>query len=527
MTDDADRPAADERPASRLIETLSAVLGNLARPSAVLKTILHQAVAQTSAERGVFVEVGRSGRMTYRVLYRFEREELAGPAGSFSATIFARVLETGEGIVLGNAMEDSRFDGSGSIHDLNLVSVMSLPIRVGGEIAALVHLEHTRPDHFTERHRRLVESLLELSGPVLAALRAGADVIQQNDALRQTASRAREHLESDRDQLTRDWSFGRFVGRSAAVRALGHSVAKAARSESPVLLTGETGTGKSILARVLHHQSRRRNAAMVTVFCPSLERGMVEAELFGHRRGAFTGAVADRVGKVQAAEDGTLFLDEIGELPLEIQPKLLRLLQEKTYERVGDAVERIANVRVIAATNRDIRREVQIGRFRRDLYERLNFVPIRVPPLRDRRYDIPVLLRHCLDQHDQGRWIEVSPDAERYLMELDFAWPGNVRHVEQMAARLALERFVEPVTVGDLESVIDADREAADDGEGSRPSERELEAGLPAFLAHAEKRWLVEALRRYSDLSKKELARKLNIGESTLHKKIRQYGISA
>src|SRR5207249_4746150 len=144
-------------------------------------------------------------------------------------------------------------------------------------------------------------------------------------------------------------------------------------------------------------------------------KGMVEAELFGHRKGAFTGALSDRVGKVQAADRGTIFLDEIGDLPLEIQPKLLRLLQEKTYERVGDSVERRADVRVVAATNRDLEEEVRAGRFRRDLYERLNFVPIRVPPLRERTEDSPLLLRHCLDQHESGRWIELSQDAFDFL----------------------------------------------------------------------------------------------------------------
>jgi Nif-specific regulatory protein len=511
--------------ASRLVEALNAVLNQVAKPSAVLKTILHQAVAQTGAERGVFVEISKSGTLSYRVLDRFQQEDLTGAAGRYSSTIFSKVLDSGQPVILGNAVGDPRFSGSGSIHDFNLVSVLCMPIRVGTKVSALVHLESNQPNHFSERHLELVESLLELSGPVLGALQAGEGVIRQYDELRESETRVREELEKDRDLLAQDWSFGRFVGRSASVRALGHSVRRAAESDFPVLLIGETGTGKSILARVLHHQSPRSKRVLATVFCPSLEKGMVEAELFGHKRGAFTGAVADRVGKVQAAENGTLLLDEIGELPLEIQPKLLRLLQEKTYERVGDPTERKANVRVIAATNRDLRREVQEGRFRRDLYERLNYVPIRVPPLRERKYDIPVLLRHCLDLHELGRWVELSPEAEQFLMTLDFAWPGNVRHLEQLAARLALERPEEPVTPPDLERLLETSE--ADDAENgpTLPSASELEKGLPAFLAHAEKHWLEEAMRRYADLSKKDLARKLNIGESTLHKKIKLYGI--
>jgi len=501
-----------------LLEALSDVLSEVARPSAVLERLLHAAARSSGAERGVFVEVGQSGKMGHRILYRFEPEELAGPFGRYSSTILARVLESGRGVRIASAVDDERFSTAGSIHDMHLVSVLCEPVRIDGRIAGLIHLEHGEPDHFTEHHERILRSLLELSAPVLRALRVSQQVLARNDELRKASSRAKQELEDDRDLLMRDWSFGRFVGRSAAVRALSGSVARAARSDFPVLLLGETGTGKGILARVLHHQSHRAQGRFVTVFCPSLEKGMVEAELFGHKRGAFTGAVADREGKVQAAERGTLFLDEIGDLPTQIQPKLLRLLQEKTYERVGDSTERRADVRVIAATNRDLPREIQEGRFRRDLYERLNYVPIRVPPLRDRRYDIPVLLRHALDQLDGGRWIEISAEAERYLMDLEFAWPGNVRHVEQLAARLALARPEEPVTVEDLESLLESSEL------GPTPSES-FEGGLQEFLARAERQWLEEALRRYPELTKKHLARKLNMGESTLHKKIKLYGL--
>src|SRR6185436_19636821 len=165
-----------------------------------------------------------------------------------------------------------------------------------------------------------------------------------------------------------------------------------------------------------------------------------------HKRGAFTGATSDRQGHVQVADGGTLFLDEVGELPLEIQPKLLRFLQDRGFERVGDPRELKADVRIIAATNRDLALEVQKGRFRRDLYDRLNFLPIRVPPLRQRVEDIPLLLRHCLDQSPPGRWIQLTAEATTYLQSLDFSWPGNVRHVEQLVARLATEGLEGPAS---------------------------------------------------------------------------------
>ena len=248
---------------------------------------------------------------------------------------------------------------------------------------------------------------------------------------------------------------------------------------------------------------------------------MVEAELFGHKRGAFTGAQSDRIGRVQAADKGTLFLDEIGELPLELQPKLLRLLQEKTYERVGDVQERHADVRIIAATNRDLDTEVREGRFRRDLFERLNYVPIRVPPLRERTEDIPLLLRHALDQTESGRWISLTAEAERYLTTLDFTWPGNVRHIEQLAARITLEESSEPVGAERVASLL------ARGSAGDAVASRDLHAGLPALLEEAEKSWLKQALERYPSATRAELAGILKIAESTLFKKLKQYGLGA
>ena len=340
------------------------------------------------------------------MLHGFKHSHFEGEPGQFSRSLFARVLETEKPLVLHSALEDPRYQDFVSVQKMRLASIICMPIRVDGEIAALVHLENSTPGYFGNQHLAVLGSLMELASPLLEALRAGREVIQERDRLRSDESRLRDEAEGSRAFLAREWSFGRFVGRSVAVRELEAMVQKAAATEFPVLLLGETGTGKTIVARVLHHAGPRARQPMITVFCPSLEKGMVEAELFGHRRGAFTGAMTDRLGKVQAADKGTLFLDEIGELPLEIQPKLLRLLQEKTYERVGDPTERKSDVRVIAATNRDLEVEVREGRFRRDLYERLHFIPIRIPPLRERAQDIPLLLRHCLDQHPDGRWIE-------------------------------------------------------------------------------------------------------------------------
>ncbi|HEY2956283.1 MAG TPA: sigma-54-dependent Fis family transcriptional regulator [Candidatus Eisenbacteria bacterium] len=502
-----------------LIEALRRVLCQLAEPVAVLRAVLDQAVSLTGADRGLFVEVEELGGLSYRVLHGLEPGYVEGERGRFSRHLFQRVLDTRERVLLRDALDDPFFGAVASVQEMEIRAILCAPIEAGGRIAALVHLESRSPGHFGPEHAALLGTLQELAGPILEALRAGREMIRERDQLRLSETRFRGEALEHRQQLASDWSFGRFLGRSAAVRELKDVVRKAAATDFPVLIAGETGTGKSILARVLHYASARSAGPLVTAFCPSFETGMVQAELFGHKRGAFTGAVADRLGKVQAADKGTLFLDEIGDLPLEIQPKLLRLLQEKTFERVGDAEERSADVRVIAATNRDLDVEVQQGRFRRDLFERLHFIPIRVPPLRERVEDIPLLLRHCLDLTDSGRWIEVAEEANRFLERLDFSWPGNVRHIEQLAARLTMEAPGRPVTAADVARLLDA--RSADDG-GARAG---LEAGLPRLLEDAERKWLAEALRRYPDVTRSEIAARLKISESALYKKLRQYGI--
>ena len=513
---------ADPQPTTELIAALQSVLRQVAEPTDVLKTILEQAVSRTGAERGLFVEVADGGQLEYRVLHGFTPGHFQGDAGRFSRSLFARVLETGDDVLLPSITDDPAFGGVESVLQLRKASVLCMPIRTSGAIAALVHLEHKQAGHFTAGHRELLRTLLEVAGPVLEALQAGRAVIRERDRLHANETRLRSEAEESRRQLASDWSFGRFVGRSAPVRELEAMVRKVAATGFPVLLLGETGTGKGILARVIHSIGPRAQQPFVTVFCPSLEKGMVEAELFGHRRGAFTGAVADRMGKVRAADEGTLFLDEIGELPLEIQPKLLRLLQEQTYEPLGDVKERRADVRVIAATNRDLECEVAEGRFRRDLFERLNYVPVRVPPLRERLEDLPLLMRHALDQDEAGRWIELAPEAERALAGLDFAWPGNVRHLEQLAARLSMRGGSGPVDARELLALIDRGRDALPSGAGAG----DLSSGLPSLLEDAERGWLEQALRIYPDLTRAELAGRLKISESALYKKLRQYGLA-
>lgn len=284
---------------------------------------------------------------------------------------------------------------------------------------------------------------------------------------------------------------------------------KAAESEATILLLGESGTGKSVLARAIHQRSTRAQGAFITVSCPSLSRELLESELFGHAKGAFTGAHSDTLGKVAAADGGTLFLDEIGELPIEIQSKLLRLLQEREYERVGETKSHRSNVRVIAATNRNLKDAVAAGKFREDLFYRLNVISVTLPPLRDRAGDIPALVSAQLKffATHAGRGVKsVSPAALDQLQH--YRWPGNLRELRNVIERAVIlcpGEQIEPADIGETASA------------GS-----EIQVGAKISLAEIE----AEHIRRVVENAKtlEEAADILGIDPATLYRKRKKQG---
>jgi len=232
---------------------------------------------------------------------------------------------------------------------------------------------------------------------------------------------------------------GELVGTSAALARVVKSIEQVAPTDATVLVTGETGTGKELVARAIHTRSRRKEKVLVKVNCAAIPAGLIESELFGHERGAFTGAVARKIGRFELAHDGTIFLDEIGELPLDLQPKLLRVLQEGEFERVGGARTFKVDIRVIAATNRDLDTACRQGRFRPDLFYRLNVFPISAPPLRERKEDIPALVAHFVQKYAAKLGKRIDRVPERLLAALTaYAWPGNVRELEHVVERAVI-----------------------------------------------------------------------------------------
>ncbi len=263
----------------------------------------------------------------------------------------------------------------------------------------------------------------------IANSRAFAEIERLREQLR---------LENDylREEVRQELSFGDIVGNSPALKKLLDQITLVAPTEANVMILGESGTGKELIARAIHERSQRAAKPLVKVNCASIPRDLFESEFFGHMRGAFTGAVRDRAGRFQLADEGTLFLDEIGEIPLELQSKLLRVLQEGTFERVGEERTRRVNVRIVTATNRDLRREVEAGNFRQDLYFRLSVFPMEVPPLKDRKEDIPLLIRHFVNQAQQKARCGNLQLTDQQMARLQrYNWPGNVRELQNVIER--------------------------------------------------------------------------------------------
>src|SRR5262249_19942740 len=242
-----------------------------------------------------------------------------------------------------------------------------------------------------------------------------------------------------REEVTQELAFGEIIGRSPAMKHVTLQLQMVAPTDASVLVQGESGTGKELIARAIQERSLRQNRPLIKVNCASVPRELFESEFFGHVKGSFTGAVRDRAGRFQLADGGTLFLDEVGEIPPELQSKLLRVLQEGEYERVGEEKTRKVDVRVIAATNRDLKREVAAGRFREDLYYRLAVFPLNIPPLRERREDIPPLAEHFVQLACQR-----AASPTRKLTRADFAllqrydWPGNIRELQNVIERAVI-----------------------------------------------------------------------------------------
>jgi len=321
-----------------------------------------------------------------------------------------------------------------------------------------------------------------------------------------------------RTALDRKYGFENIIGHSEALLTVLDTAARAAQSESTILIHGETGTGKELLAHAIHFNSRRRERPFITINCGAIPRELLESELFGHVKGSFTGAVAHKLGKVEMADCGTLFLDEIGEMPLELQVKLLRLIQQGELEKIGAVAPLKVDVRFVAATHRNLHAMIEDGAFREDLFYRLSVIPLELPPLRDRADDIPELVEHFFlrIREKQCRPKLVLPPALLARFQ-DYRWPGNVRELENVIERVVVLARGDEITLADLPAFLRQERPAIDT----------LQLELPPrglSLESVEKELLVRALDKFNG-NQTHAARYLDISRKALIYRMEKYGI--
>jgi formate hydrogenlyase transcriptional activator len=323
--------------------------------------------------------------------------------------------------------------------EIGLTEIMSLPVRLGNELIGILFIDLTDTLTKLPDQLNLLTSICSQIAIAVSNLSANEKINKQLEEINEYKKQLEEETIYLKEEIETTQNYGDIIGESPLIKKIFKLVSQVAPSDSTVLILGETGTGKELIARAIHNESPRKNKLMVKVNCAALPPNLIESELFGHERGSFTGATEQRLGKFELANNSTLFLDEIGEMPLELQVKLLRALQEKEIERVGGRRTIKVDVRIVAATNRDLEKEVAEGRFRSDLYYRLNIFPISLPSLRDRREDIPLLASYFIHRFAKKAGRQITTFSNRALQDMiAYSWPGNIRELEHLIERSVL-----------------------------------------------------------------------------------------
>jgi Nif-specific regulatory protein len=424
-----------------------ALLGKSQDEAHVVREILHLLSEFLGLNRGrVVLPDPETGELRIVHAYGLTQDEVARGKYLPGEGITGRVMTSGQTAIVQDVDAEPLFLFRAVARE-NLppetVSYIALPLEQGGRVIGVLGVHRLR-----ERPRPLArdQQVLKIAATLIT------HVILLNEFIRERTSRLESENRELKWALTKDMStYGSFgiVGESLQLRRALKQIEQVAQSEATVLLLGESGTGKELFARALHLSSQRRDAPFVKVNCGAIPENLVESELFGYEKGAFTGAVGSRPGYFEQADNGTLFLDEVGDLPLAMQVKLLRVLQEHSIQRIGARKEVPVNVRIVAATNQDLQLLVSQGKFRLDLFYRLNVIPVRLPALRERAEDIRHLVRYYLNQLDQGYQRNVNITPEAMLRLTDHPWPGNIRQLRNVLERLIL--LAENATIGEKE----------------------------------------------------------------------------
>jgi transcriptional regulator with GAF, ATPase, and Fis domain len=383
----------------------------------LLDALMDAVIQITNADKG-FLILAEGETLDIKVARNLNRENIADAITQLSDSIIAKVVKSRKPVIISDAMNDDEFASAKSVMHLRVSSVICVPLLDRGRLLGLIYVGN---DSIRDLFQDQTLRVLTVFASQAALIVANALLLNE---LRHDNKRLSDRLEQYR--------FGEIVGTSSPLmQQVFRKVEKIAPTDISVLITGETGTGKELIAREIHNRSPRATKPFITINCGAIPENLLESELFGHVKGAFTGAVANKQGKFQAADGGTLFLDEIGEMPIELQVKILRALQERVVFRVGDTRPESCDIRILAATNRDLEKEIANGRFREDLYYRLNVVNVELPPLRVRGDDVLVIARYLLSRYSREYDAKVkgfSPNAAVAIRKHN--WPGNIRELE-------------------------------------------------------------------------------------------------
>ncbi len=518
------RPVASVGEANKSIEGDPVSLKTLLSSTRELSGALELDEVLDAIERAVFDTVPRATHLTVVL-----RDESGGERPEYvpvttrvrdksqpppeviptARSVVRKVIEQRAAVLAADALRE--VGETASIMGAKILSTMAVPLWKGDDILGVLQVDNrASAGIFKERDLDLLMLVAQQASLAVANARlykrvsiAEASARSENSFLKQRAQKRFEGI----------------IGDSSAMRSLFEKLSKVIDTRVTVLVEGETGTGKELVASAIHYQSRRKDKLFIAQNCAALPENLLESELFGHKKGSFTGATEDKKGLFELADGGTLFLDEIGEMPLSLQAKILRVLQEGEVRPVGSGVTRQVDVRIVAATNRNLEKEVAAGRFRQDLYYRLQVFPVRIPALRERRDDIPLLANHFLKRysHELGKQIAGFSQQTMELL-MSYEWPGNVRELENEVQRL----------------VIQSDPGAYVMAEHLSPRIRNIEGLLDRIkpprgtlkdqMEHIEKWLLIEALREHNG-NKSATAKTLGITREGLHKKLKGYGI--
>jgi Nif-specific regulatory protein len=433
-------PGAVEDDRNRLLLRASEILNSIQSFEEVVQRLMDLVIRCVDAERGIIFVLDDKNRF-HAIAQANVESQCVADAMEYSENILRRAAED-HILWSGNALHDKRFSQYESIAAYNIKSFMCVPLKRRGKIVGTVYVDN----------RSLENSFDERDLDFLRTLANHAGVAIENARLHERLKA--ENLEL-RTEIKRSIGERVIVGDDAKIKRILEIVDRVADSEATVLVTGESGTGKELIARAIHQGSARLGHPLVTLNCAAIPEHLLESELFGHVKGAFTGAQGNKLGKFEAADKGTLFLDEIGDMSFPLQAKILRALQEGVIEPVGSNKSREVDVRIVAATNRNLAHMVEEGTFREDLYYRLNVIVLDLPPLRERRGDIPKLVQHFLTKCTTGktRAREFSGDAMQLLQA--YGWPGNIRELENCIMRVALLAPHEIVQMDDVKPLLE------------------------------------------------------------------------